>query len=1078
MDAAEGEVRTALACYPVDGLLEGRLRQRLGHRSGADVRRALERLVDAGDVKFEKGRWKLTRSGIGRVKESEAKAELFPDRAEDCPLCIPVKISKESAIPLEKKDGGGDAIGGTEAAAPFHRRILNYFADIVELEGSPQGTLHWEDREKLWIPIYFRERWWTRDEGETCLWELPSTGQIGDFYVTLTSSRERRRCLRVGYPIHVKRERRGDEEDIALRPLFFSPVELLPKRWAKDGARVLLRMVHNLPAVNRDWLGELPMKNDGEVLLESLGYDADGEINEEGRAAINYESLVKNLGTTPATRQLREILDPLQMGIRLSLPPAGGIVNAAMLFIAEPGSMCKKTIFNLRHIAGRKVAGTSLAQLLIPKSDLKNPPAAEPYAVPLLLPSGRDFNSDQFYAAISAQNVPLVTVQGPPGTGKSFLVAGLMLSLLLNGRSVLLASRNHKAIDAVQEKFRELERKFLGEGKQNFPLPPTLLRRMTYKGKGYKKDSFQSVARELLENAEARKRPCDGGDVEVALGWKALEPKIKRQRELLAKIEELYGSREHIVDREERLWRSDGELPSLSFWKKCLRKFANFWRSRHLQVLHRLPDSIEKIGELLADFLALQRDMGEAVAKLLPLHLRTLWAVDRERAELIKRHCAIEPSEEELAKAVLRHAPAWAITSQSVGQLPEVAGLFDYLIVDEAGQSDIGSALPLLWRAKHACIVGDPRQLAPIRHLGQKTEERLLREHHIPKREAEFLLHLQNSLFECADHYAHVKQRLCQHYRCAAAIARYFNRFFYGNALQLMTDEEKLRLPERFRPGLSWEDVRGPLERPRDAPGGWHCEAEAEALVHWVHERLLQGFEGSLGVVTFFTCQRTLIQKKLDTRLSHARPRGDWSPPTVATAHGFQGGECDVICLSLCLGEDEREGSHSFLKKNLNLLNVAVSRARALCVVFANGAAAEKSTIGEVQGLWKLSQGRRARGDGGEGEPFESPWEEKFFHALRRRGVETIPQYVTCGRRLDLAYLEDGLRLDIEVDGVRYHAIAEGIHCPEDLWRDHILKTDGWKVLRFWVSELRRDMDGCVDRVWGTIEAWKRKRKA
>jgi very-short-patch-repair endonuclease len=266
------------------------------------------------------------------------------------------------------------------------------------------------------------------------------------------------------------------------------------------------------------------------------------------------------------------------------------------------------------------------------------------------------------------------------------------------------------------------------------------------------------------------------------------------------------------------------------------------------------------------------------------------------------------------------------------------------------------------------------------------------------------------------------------------------------------------------------------MERPIGLQSGWLCEAEAEAVAQWVHRLLLSGMgNGSIGVVTFFACQRTLIQKKLEKKLSQQKPVGDWPNPIVATAHGFQGGERDVICLSLCYRKDEKEGSHAFLKKNLNLLNVAVSRARALCVVFGNGAAAECSPLKEIRGLWRCSRGWAELGDGKES-PFESPWEEKLFHALLRRGVETTPQYATCGRRLDLAYLGNGLQLDIEVDGATYHAVSEGVHCPEDLWRNHILETAGWQVLRFWVSELRRDMDGCVDKVLETIATWKRKK--
>ena len=73
------------------------------------------------------------------------------------------------------------------------------------------------------------------------------------------------------------------------------------------------------------------------------------------------------------------------------------------------------------------------------------------------------------------------------------------------------------------------------------------------------------------------------------------------------------------------------------------------------------------------------------------------------------------------------------------------------------------------------------------------------------------------------------------------------------------------------------------------------------------------------------------------------------------------------------------------------------------------------------------------------------------------------------GRFLDLALIDESTeparRIDIEVDGVAYHQDDTGERLPTDLWRDHQLRGLGWTVLRFWVHELRDDMERCVDRI-------------
>ena len=75
--------------------------------------------------------------------------------------------------------------------------------------------------------------------------------------------------------------------------------------------------------------------------------------------------------------------------------------------------------------------------------------------------------------------------------------------------------------------------------------------------------------------------------------------------------------------------------------------------------------------------------------------------------------------------------------------------------------------------------------------------------------------------------------------------------------------------------------------------------------------------------------------------------------------------------------------------------------------------------------------------------------------------MATVPQYPMLGYRLDLAVPE--LKIDIEVDGERYHRDpVTGRRKAEDLWRDLSLQGAGWHVVRFWVFELREDLDKCV----------------
>jgi very-short-patch-repair endonuclease len=84
------------------------------------------------------------------------------------------------------------------------------------------------------------------------------------------------------------------------------------------------------------------------------------------------------------------------------------------------------------------------------------------------------------------------------------------------------------------------------------------------------------------------------------------------------------------------------------------------------------------------------------------------------------------------------------------------------------------------------------------------------------------------------------------------------------------------------------------------------------------------------------------------------------------------------------------------------------------------------------------------------------------------KGAQSTPQYPALGRRLDLALVKKdrtGLKIDIEVDGDRYHRNPDGSRKRDDVWRDIQLQGAGWRVMRFWVYQLREDLDRCVDKI-------------
>jgi very-short-patch-repair endonuclease len=96
-----------------------------------------------------------------------------------------------------------------------------------------------------------------------------------------------------------------------------------------------------------------------------------------------------------------------------------------------------------------------------------------------------------------------------------------------------------------------------------------------------------------------------------------------------------------------------------------------------------------------------------------------------------------------------------------------------------------------------------------------------------------------------------------------------------------------------------------------------------------------------------------------------------------------------------------------------------------------------------------------------------SEWEIKFYEeALFNAGIQTIPQYPVDKYILDFAlFLEDGRKLDIEIDGEMYHRQWNGELCYRDQLRNQRLIELGWDVKRFWVYQIRDDTNWCIEQI-------------
>ena len=92
---------------------------------------------------------------------------------------------------------------------------------------------------------------------------------------------------------------------------------------------------------------------------------------------------------------------------------------------------------------------------------------------------------------------------------------------------------------------------------------------------------------------------------------------------------------------------------------------------------------------------------------------------------------------------------------------------------------------------------------------------------------------------------------------------------------------------------------------------------------------------------------------------------------------------------------------------------------------------------------------------------------ELLYRALFAAGLRPIPQYDVEKYVHDFALLDGHRRLNVEVDGERYHRNWDGELLRRDQIRNERLMELGWDIMRFWVYQVRDGLAGCVSRVQG-----------
>ncbi len=494
-------------------------------------------------------------------------------------------------------------------------------------------------------------------------------------------------------------------------------------------------------------------------------------------------------------------------------------------------------------------------------------------------------------------------VVGPPGTGKSFTIAALAVHCMNRGESVLIASKNTQAVNVVVNKIEE-----------DMGLRDIVVRAS---GRDYKK----FLRRRLQDwlSGIGLKKQYQGNLMKAQVNLRYRKKKVR-------KMEVIATSREaNEIRHGEKITHEGG------WWHQ--------WRLRWLQ--RRLKGIVpmwEYMFDLENEMQKLHQDVRKFLEKGFQYRLTRALRHHRQDLMLFLQGLKSKTGNEKenyftnvQFSRVLKALPIWVVNAADVHQvLPLEKELFDVVLIDEASQCDIASALPLIQRAKRVVVVGDPKQLRHISFLSTAQQEQLARQmglNNLPKAQLDYrnksLLDLVSETLESQDQ-VHF---LDEHFRSQPGIISFSNQEFYRSELKIMTATPTNQMEE----SVQLEFSNGTRE------GQGHNPAEINQIMDKVEEiiRLEAPLYGtlcqSIGILSPFRDQVNQLRKQAQERFSDSQLSRHQL--LIGTPFEFQGEERDIMLLSFAIDNQTPGGVFHYLNRE-DVFNVSITRARSLQLLY------------------------------------------------------------------------------------------------------------------------------------------------
>lgn len=286
---------------------------------------------------------------------------------------------------------------------------------------------------------------------------------------------------------------------------------------------------------------------------------------------------------------------------------------------------------------------------------------------------------------------------------------------------------------------------------------------------------------------------------------------------------------------------------------------------------------------------------------------------------------------------------AFASVGRMLKNLPKDS--IGWLLIDEAGQATPQAAVGAICRAKRVMSVGDPLQIEPVFTLPPTLVDGIskymgVEPYHwmAPSASVQTLSDHANSYGTTIPRdlsEIRIGSPLLVHRRCEDPMFKISNRMAYNGLMVHATQPKPSGVTNFIGEQTAWFDIEGSAQEKWCPEEGEHV---ANMLIHAFNEF---GSATDIFVISPFR----MVADQMGMRMRQESERlaaygiddpNLWIRDNIGTVHTFQGKEAQAVILLLGAPSSMQNGARQWATSNVNLLNVAVSRAKQNFYVVGN----------------------------------------------------------------------------------------------------------------------------------------------